>query len=68
MNYIEALPAYGRDYKNQKDLQADWDAGKDFVAMSFAGPMGYINKQDAEAQGLKVIIRYAKQLKVYAPK
>lgn len=68
MNYIEVLPAYGRDYKNQKDLQADWDAGKDFVAMSFMGPAGYINKQDAMNAGLKVIIRYASQMKVYSPK
>ena len=68
MNYIEVLPAYGRDYKNQKDLQADWDAGKDFVAMSFMGPQGYINKQDAEQSNLKVIIRYASQMKVYSPK
>lgn len=68
MNYIEAVPAYGRDYTNQKDVKSDWDAGKDFIAMSFVGPQGYINKQDAETQGLKVIIRYAKQMKVWAPK
>jgi hypothetical protein len=68
MNYIEVLPAYGRDYKNQKDVQSDWDAGKDFLAMSFVGPQGYINKQDANNAGLKVIIRYANQMKVYSPK
>ena len=66
MNYIEAIPAYGRDYTNQKAVKADWEANKDFVAMGMLGSMGYINKQDAETQGLKVIIRYAKQLKVVA--
>jgi hypothetical protein len=34
--------------------------------MGMMGSMGYINKQDAETQGLKVIIRYAKQMKVLA--
>ena len=66
MNYIEAIPAYGRDYKNQKSVKEDWNANKDFVAMGMLGSMGYINKQDAETQGLKVIIRYDKQLKVLA--
>lgn len=66
MNYIEAIPAYGRDYKNQKSVKEDWNANKDFVAMSMLGSMGYINKQDAENQGLKVIIRYDRQLKVVA--
>ena len=42
MNYIEVLPAYGRDYKNHKEIQTDWDAGKDFIAMSFMGPQGFI--------------------------
>jgi hypothetical protein len=32
------------------------------------GPQGYINKQDAMNAGLKVIIRYASQMKVYSPK
>ena len=68
MNYIEVLPAYGRDYKNHKEIQTDWDAGKDFIAMSFMGPQGYINKQDAEQNNLKVTIRYANKMKLYSPK
>lgn len=66
MNYIEAVPAYGRDYTNQKAVKADWDAGKDFLAMGPFGSLGYVNKQDAKAQGLNVLIRYAKQMKVLA--
>lgn len=63
MTYIEAIPAYGRDYKNQKDVRADWSAGKDFQ-----DPMSgsFLNKQDAESLGLKVIIRYDKMMKVVA--
>jgi len=26
--------AYGRKYKSQKEIQADWDAGKDFTIVS----------------------------------
>jgi hypothetical protein len=61
MTYIEAVPAYGRDYKNQKDVRADWNLGKDFQD---AFTRQYLNKQDAESQGLKVIIRYDKLMKV----
>jgi hypothetical protein len=49
-------PAYGRDYKSKKEILADWEAGKDFV---YAETGQYINKQDAETQGIKgVNIRY----------
>lgn len=65
MNWLEVIPAYGRDYKNQKEVQFDWDGGKDFQD-PFSG--SFVNKQDAEQNGLKVIIRYAKQMKVYSPK
>lgn len=60
--WMEVVPAYGRDYANQKAVKADWAAGKDFQV-----PYGpYVNKQDADAAGLKVIVRYAKQMKVVA--
>lgn len=63
MTYIEAVPAYGRDYKSQKAVKEDWSAGKDFQdAMSGS----FLNKQDAENLGLKVIIRYDKMMKVVA--
>lgn len=66
MSYIEVVPAYGRDYKNQRDVRADWNAGKDFLSTSVIGSMGYINKQDAENLKLKVIVRYDRNLKVLA--
>ena len=61
MDWMEVTPAYGRDYKNQKEVKADWDADKDFRD-TVTGR--YINKSGAERLGLKVIVRYAKNLKV----
>ena len=66
-SYLEVVPAYGRDYKSQKEVQADWAAGKDFQAVGLGGG-GYINKQDADRLGVKVLVRYAKQMKVYQVK
>jgi hypothetical protein len=61
MSWIEAVPAYGRDYKNQKDVRADWNSGKDFQD---AATRQYLNKQDAENLGLNVVIRYDNYRKV----
>lgn len=63
MTFIEVIPAYGRDYKTQAEVKADWKSGKDFQD-PFSG--SYLNKQDAEQNGLSVIIRYAKMMKVVA--
>lgn len=59
--WIEVVPAYGRDYKNQKSVKEDWDADKDFRDTASGR---YINKSGAEALGLNVIVRYARLLKV----
>lgn len=59
--WIEVMPAYGRDYTNQKSVREDWEAGKDFQETS---TRRYVNKQDADNMGLKVIIRYSKLMKV----
>lgn len=59
--YIEVVPAYGRDYRNQKDARADWDANLDFRVTTTGS---YVTKAEAEQQGLKVIIRYSNQRKV----
>jgi hypothetical protein len=63
MSYIEAIPAYGRDYKNQRDVREAWKAGNDFQD---AFTRQYLNKQDADSLGLKVLVRYDKLLKVVA--
>ena len=64
------IPAYGRDYKSQKAVQADWDANKDFiVADMFSGADGKpTNKQDCIAMNLSLIIRYDRLTKVYKVK
>jgi len=59
--YLEVVPAYGRDYKNQKDARTDWNSNKDFRETQSGS---YINKDQADAIGAKVIIRYANQRKV----
>jgi hypothetical protein len=64
-NWIEVGPSYGRDYKSQKAVKDDWAAGKDFTVLSVGRWMGaQINKQDADAAGLKVLVRYAAMTKV----
>ena len=63
MNYIEAVPAYGRDYKNQSEIKADWRDNKDFKD-SMSG--SYLNKSDADRLGIKVLVRYARNTKVFA--
>lgn len=65
MSHITVIPAYGRDYKNQKDAQADWDAGKDFAETR---TRQYINKSQAKEMGLSVTIRYNKLQRVMTAK
>lgn len=58
---MTVVPAYGRDYKSAKAVKADWEAGKDFEAVSI-GASGYVNKEGAKGVG-SVTIRYAKLTK-----
>lgn len=60
--YLSAIPAYGRDYKNKKDLLADWAAGKDFLIQSFNGT-GYVNKDDKPSD-VTLNVRYDRLRKV----
>ena len=43
MNTLVLTPAYGRDYRNRKQLLLDWQANKDFFAQS-PTRSGYINR------------------------
>lgn len=60
-SWIEATPAYGRDYPNQKAVKAAWNSGADFRETVTGS---YLNIQDAATLGLKVIIRYNNLKKV----
>jgi hypothetical protein len=69
MSSIQLVPAYGRDYKNQREVQEAWDANKDFwTADMFNGYGTATNKQDCDAMALRVVIRYDRGLKLYAVK
>lgn len=43
MRHLNLLPAYGRTYKSHKEIEADWNADKDFID---EGSDTYVNKQD----------------------
>lgn len=59
--YIEVTPAYGRDYTTAKAAKQDWKDGKDFRDTVTGS---YVNIEDAKRLDLKVIIRFAKNMKV----
>ena len=63
MSYLTLTPAYGLDYKSRKAVKADWGANKDFVIATLGYPT-YINKQDADRDGVKVMIRYNNLTKI----
>ena len=43
---IYVVEAYGRTYFEKEDVQADWDAGKDFKMLNET--YSYINKSDSD--------------------
>lgn len=67
MKRIGVVPAYGRDYKSKKAIQADLDAGKDFTITDIVHPDcgRYINKEQLiEGNYTEVNVRYQRQTKV----
>jgi hypothetical protein len=63
---LTLIPSYGRDYKSGKDVQAAWDAGKDFTICCFASADDgrQINLQDAQTTGGTFNLRYKRQTMV----
>lgn len=59
--WIECEPAYGRDYKNQAAVRADWNDNKDFRDTATGR---YLSKSTAEQYDLKVTVRYDRSMKV----
>ena len=56
---INVLPAYGRDYKNKKEILNDYLANKDFEVSDISNK-GKINKLDCLRYGVAcLIIRYS---------
>lgn len=57
INYrVSLTPAYGRDYKNKRDVIKDFEAGKDFV-LNHLGSQQYCSKPDF-VPGTPVQLRY----------
>lgn len=59
-DYIEVMPAYGRDYKNQKEVVTDLKDGKDFQLTT---TRQYINIDGMRQHQFRVIVRYGKLMK-----
>lgn len=60
-------PAYGKDYKNKREVLEAFDADKDFVINDIMSPDNgrYCNKRDLVTQGIKTVnIRYKKLTQV----
>jgi hypothetical protein len=64
--FLTLVPAYGRDYKNGKEVQKDWDNNLDFqicdISSRYDGK--FINKQDAPV-GNTMKIRFNRRTKVH---
>ena len=59
---INCVPAYSRDYKNKKEILADYLANKDFQVSDISS-RGYINRQDCLDDGISCLIVRYKNLK-----
>jgi len=65
--YLTLTPAYGRDYKSQKEVKTAWETGADFIiADMFHKDCGrYINLEDAQKGGIPAVcIRFANLRKI----
>jgi hypothetical protein len=68
---ITVTPAYGRDYRNQAEIERDWEAGKDFTITDISSRWNgsAINKEDAVSGGItEVNVRYQGNRKVHVIK
>jgi len=61
---MHLIPAYGRDYKSKKQIQADLEANKDFIIADMSSPYNGkpVNLEQLQQTGERTInVRY-KQL------
>ena len=71
--WIELGPAYGRDYKSQAAVRADWNADKDFQVNEGDRYGAKTNRADIKAmiaagEDIRVTIRYDRDMKVMSIK
>lgn len=66
---ITVVPAYGRDYKSQAEVQAAYDEGKDFIVQDIgSGQNGRAtSKRDLEGTDVVLVVRYARLTKAFSP-
>lgn len=64
-NSITLIPAYGRDYKNKKEVLKDFEENKDFLIADFFHPYDGkpANKTDLKDYSM-ILIRYNKLQKI----
>ena len=57
---LTLVPAYGRDYKNKKDVKEDWYNEKDFIVADMSSPYDGkpVNMFDLRGIHKEVMIRY----------
>lgn len=69
-DWIDVVPAYGKDYKSQREVQDAWNSGADFQSVSYGSAGRYLNKPDVAQYmpGAHIMVRYGKQRKVYEVK
>ena len=63
MRYLTVTPAYGRDYRSKKEVQAAWDRGEDFQSQDFQFS-GYLNNRDKVDEDIVLMARYNKLQKI----
>lgn len=67
MPYLTVVPAYGRDYKSKKEVQAALDAETDFLIQDVSAGRDdgrYVNKQQLVGKGYTLNVRYKKLAQV----
>lgn len=61
-NTYTAVPNYGRDYSTAAEVQAAYRAGHDFRIQDMSCPWNgmAVNKEDAEANNVRLKVRFNK--------
>lgn len=65
-DFLNLVPAYGRDYRSKAEVLLDWNAGKDFLINDISSRWDGkpINKPQAVEAGHRVNVRYNNLLRV----
>lgn len=63
---LTVIPAYNRDYGSKQEVEKAWNEGRDFQIVTLGHGGKYINKQDAQRNGVgKIKVRYNKKKYVH---